>query len=95
MFCCSLYDILHTDACEVFLGAFWTEDSGCGDFLHDVKQMLVKHKKIGTLTVASLHQAQAKALACALLEALGGELTAASILLYSFAEQTFEPYRAD
>ena len=95
MFCCSLYNILHTDACEVFLGAFWTEDSGCGDFLYDVKQMLVKHKKIGTLTVASLHQAQAKALAGALLEALSGELTAESILLYSFAEQAFAPYHAD
>lgn len=95
MFCCSLYDVLHTDACEVFLGAFWTEDSGCSDLLYDVKQMLVKHKKIRTLTVASLHQAQAKALACALLDTLGGELTAASILLYSFAEQAFEPYRAD
>lgn len=95
MFCCDLYDALNTDNCEVFLGAFWTEDSGCGDFLHDAEQQLLQHKTVGTLTVASLHQTQAKALAGALLDTIGGELASANVLLYSFADQKFEPYHAD
>ena len=95
MFCCDLYDALNANNCEVFLGAFWTEDSGCGDFLHDAEQMLLTHKTVGTLTVASLHQTQAKALAGALLDTIGSEATPANILLYSFADQKFEPYHAD
>lgn len=95
MFCCELYDALNADNCEAFLGAFWTNDSGCGDFLHDVEQMLQKRKKLQKLTVASLHQAQAKALAAALLDTVGGELSPANVLLYSFADQKFESYHGD
>lgn len=40
-------------------------------------------------------QAQANALAGALLSAAGGSLSSARILLYAFAEQTFAPYTAD
>ena len=83
------------EASEVFLGAFWMEESGCGELLHAVQQMQARHERIGTLTVAALHQTQANALAGALLSAAGGSLPAARILLYAFAEQTFAPYTAD
>lgn len=94
-FCCDLYDAADAEACEVFLGAFWMEESGCGELLHAVQQMQARHERIGTLTVAALHQTQANALAGALLSAAGGSLSSARILLYAFAEQTFAPYTAD
>lgn len=94
-FCCDLYDAADAEACEVFLGAFWTEESGCGELLHAVQQMQARHGKIRTLTVAALHEAQANALARALLRAAGGSLPSTRLLLYAFAEQTFAPYTAE